>query len=138
MASQPEIGAFGWCDLTVPNADAVRDFYKDVVGWTVTDVSMGDYSDYAMNAPGSGRPVAGVCHAQGINADLPPAWLVYFHVDSLDASIAACQRRGGQVLAGPKSFGPDARYCVIRDPGGAVAALYEGTFQDPAEMTGQP
>ena len=57
-------------DLTVPDADAVRDFYKAVVGWGVQDVDMGGYSDYAMTHPATGQPVAGVCHARGVNAGL--------------------------------------------------------------------
>jgi hypothetical protein len=29
------------------------------------------------------------------------------------------------VLAAPRNFGGQGRYCVIRDPAGAVAALFE-------------
>ena len=43
-ASKPPVGSIGWCDLTVPGADAVRDFYRDVVGWTSTDTDMGGYA----------------------------------------------------------------------------------------------
>jgi catechol-2,3-dioxygenase len=31
--SNPQVGTIGWVDLTVPNADEVRDFYMEVVGW---------------------------------------------------------------------------------------------------------
>ncbi|MGH9367705.1 MAG: VOC family protein, partial [Thermoanaerobaculia bacterium] len=71
------IGSIGWVDLTVENADAVRDFYRDVTGWTISPVDMGGYSDYCMNEPASGKSVAGVCHARGVNADLPAQWLIY-------------------------------------------------------------
>jgi predicted enzyme related to lactoylglutathione lyase len=37
----PPVGSIGWCDLTVENADTIRDFYRGVVGWTSTDVDMG-------------------------------------------------------------------------------------------------
>ncbi len=74
--SAPEVGTIGWTDLTITNADEVRDFYRDVAGWTVTDVDMWGYADYCMNAPGSGAPVAGICHARGVNAALPPLWLI--------------------------------------------------------------
>lgn len=33
-ALKPEIGAVGWFDLTVEDAESVRDFYAGVVGWT--------------------------------------------------------------------------------------------------------
>lgn len=46
--NKPHIGSIGWLDLTVENADAVRDFYQEVVGWTTSGVDMGGYSDYCM------------------------------------------------------------------------------------------
>jgi hypothetical protein len=111
-------------DLTVPDAEEVRDFYEDVVGWKSEPVSMGEYSDYNMTSPATGEPKAGVCHARGGNAGLPPVWLVYLRVADLDASMARCRERGGEVVAGPRSMGSQ-RYCVIKDPAGAAVALYE-------------
>ena len=124
-ASKMEIGTINWADLTVPNADEVRDFYSAVVGWTPVSLDMGGYSDYCMNVPESNRTVAGVCHARGSNANLPAQWLVYITVEDLDRSIGACVERGGKVLAGPTGMGPQGRYCVIQDPAGAAAALFE-------------
>lgn len=121
----PETGSIAWVDLTVPNADEVRDFYAAVVGWEVEEVPMGDYSDYAMRPPGGGAPVSGVCHAQGVNANLPPQWLVYLTVADLDASIARCVERGGKVRVEPFSMGAWGRTAVIEDPAGAVAALIQ-------------
>src|SRR5437868_13442526 len=83
---------------------------------------MGAYADFVMKA--DGEPVAGVCHARGLNADLPALWLVYITDDDLDHSIAECQRLGGSVIAPPRSLG-GGRFCVIKDPAGAVAALYQ-------------
>lgn len=124
MADRQPIGSIGWIDLTVGDADRIRDFYSAVAGWKPSDVSMGEYSDYNMTMPASGTPAAGICHARGGNADLPPSWLIYIVVEDLDASVVACRERGGELVTGPKSFG-DARFCVIRDPAGAVAALYQ-------------
>jgi len=122
--NKPEIGKIGWTDLTVDNADDVRDFYMAVVGWKPSSVDMGGYSDYSMTTPHTGEPIAGVCHARGSNADLPAHWLIYITVADVDASAASCVELGGQVLAGPKNFGGQGRYCVIQDPAGAVAALF--------------
>lgn len=123
--NQAPVGSIGWMDLTVENADEVRNFYSEVVGWTFSGLDMGGYDDYCMNEPASGKTVAGVCHARGTNAGLPPVWLVYVNVADLDASIARCRELGGDVVAGPKSFGGQGKYCVIRDPAGAHLALFE-------------
>lgn len=121
---KPEIGSIGWIDLTVENAVEVRDFYSGVVGWEPAAVSMGDYDDFSMTAPGSGKPMAGVCHARGGNADLPPQWLIYITVADADAAAARCGELGGEVLVGPKDMAGYGRYCVVRDPAGAVSALF--------------
>lgn len=118
-------GNVGWLDLTVQDAPRIRDFYREVVGWGVTDVAMGDYADYAMVPPGSKVPIAGVCHARGVNAGLPAQWLIYIRVADLDASIAAGTRLGGRILAGPRGNPASGRFAVIEDPAGAVMALVQ-------------
>jgi uncharacterized protein len=126
MSNAPEVGSVGWFDLTVENADEVREFYRNVVGWTETALDMGGYSDHCMNQPGDGKTVAGICHARGGNQGLPAQWLLYITVADLDESLKQCEERGGKVLRGARGSG-QGRYAVIEDPAGAVAALYEAT-----------
>lgn len=120
----PPVGSVAWCDLTVEDAPALRDFYERVVGWSADPVSMGEYEDYNMASPGSGAPVAGICHARGTNAGLPSQWILYVTVADLDASLDRCREGGGEVLAPPRSAG-GGRYAVIRDPAGAVLAVWQ-------------
>jgi predicted enzyme related to lactoylglutathione lyase len=125
----PPAGTVAWIDLTVDDADAVRDFYRAVVGWKPEGLSMGDYQDYTMRNAETGAPTSGVCHRRGVNADLPSQWLIYVTVADLDRSINECGIHGGAVIFGPKDMGAHGRYCVVRDPAGAVMAL----MQPPAE-----
>jgi len=124
MGEAKRPGEVLWIDLTVPEAERVRDFYREVVGFEVGGVDMGGYEDFELSPPG-GRPVAGVCHARAGNAGLPAQWLVYFAVDDLDASLERTREGGGEVIAGPKRMPGHGRYAVVRDPSGAVAALFE-------------
>ena len=117
------IGKIGWIDMSVDDADSVRDFYKAVVGWEHADVSMGDYSDYSMTTPG-GEAVSGICHARGSNAELPRGWLIYITVADAEQSAAACEANGGEVIVPVRDLA-GGRFCVIRDPSGATAALYQ-------------
>ncbi len=121
------IGSINWVDLTVNDAGEIRDFYREVVGWNISEVKVGGYSDYCMNEPENGTTVAGICHARGENAHLPAQWLVYINVEDIDRSIARCTMRGGKVIAPLRVMGDQGRYCVIQDPAGAVAALFEPT-----------
>jgi uncharacterized protein len=116
-----KLGEIRMADLTVDSAGSLRDFYKEVIGWKHMDLSMGEYNDYVMQSA-EGDPVAGICHRAGVNADLPPVWLVYFCVEDLAASMGVCKKLGGKVLSGPKGQGSYS-YAVIEDPSGTICAL---------------
>ncbi len=121
-APQKEVGTVSWRDLTVKNAADIRDFYSEVVGWKPMPIDMGDYEDYAMLSPDGRQGIAGICHARGSNANLPPQWLVYITVADLDDSVRRCVDLGGKVVDGPREM-EEFRFCVIQDPAGAVCAL---------------
>ena len=118
-------GSIGWIDLTVKDAPAVRDFYSKVAGWSHQPVTIDDYNDYCMFPPGSKDPISGICHARGLNSDLPAQWLMYIHVESLDKALTECVNAGGKVIGAPRNFGADAVYAVIQDPAGAYVALFQ-------------
>ncbi len=113
-----------WIDIAVDDAAGLRDFYASVVGWTPQSLSMGDYDDFGMN-DSSGETVAGICHAKGPNASLPPMWIPYFQVADLEGSLARCLELGGELLRPLQDMGSYGRLCIIRDPAGAVCALSE-------------
>ncbi len=120
----PKPGTISWCDLTIRNADAVKDFYSAVAGWGVMPIDMGGYSDYCMMPTRSKQPAGGICHARGENVGLPPQWLIYITVPNLAQSLKACTAKGGKILRPTRNVG-EAKMAVIRDPAGAVAALYQ-------------
>lgn len=124
MSDKNQVGKIGWIDITVDDADGVRDFYKEVVGWTSEDVSMGEYSDYSMAMPGTGEAVTGICHARGSNAELRGGWLIYIIVEDVLASVAVCKKHGGKVIVEPRGLS-GGQFCVIKDPSGATAALFQ-------------
>jgi len=117
-------GKILWQDLTVEDAEQVRDFYSAVVGWTFEKVSLGDYEDYNMIHPEDKAVVAGICHKRGVNKNIPSQWLNYVLVDNLDSSIKQCVAHGGKIVDGPKNMG-QARLVIIQDPAGAFLALME-------------
>src|SRR5690606_16612600 len=95
------VGRIAWLDLTVSNAEAMRDFYREVVGWSIQNVDMKDadgaYADYGMLA-GNGEPAGGVCHARGPNTGLPPVWMLYLPVADLDESLRRVEAEGGRIV----------------------------------------
>lgn len=111
-----------WTDLTVPDAESVRDFYQAVVGWKPEDVPVEDYVDFNMMA--NNQPIVGVCHKQGVNKSIPSQWMNYFSVEDLDASLKKVVELNGKVVKEP-SGDAGSRYAIIEDPSGAVCALSE-------------
>lgn len=123
------VGRIAWLDLTVPDASTTRDFYREVVGWSVQDVGMEEggegYADYNMLGE-DGTPAAGVCHARGANAGLPPVWILYLPVGDFAESLRLVEEEGGEIIKTVQGAGGEAQYAVVRDPVGAHVALTPG------------
>lgn len=122
--SKQAIGTMGWLDLTVDNAPQIKTFYTSVVGWNSVDVDMGEYADFMMQSPETGKEAAGICHKRGSNSDIPSQWLPYFIVADIQASLAAVEQLGGSAISKVRSYGND-QFVIIKDPAGAICALYQ-------------
>jgi uncharacterized protein len=123
------VGHISWLDLTVSDASATRDFYRQVVAWSAQDVVMEDanerYADYNMLGA-DGNPAAGICHARGVNLDLPPIWLIYLPVGDLAESVRRVREERGEIIKAGR--GTDGEYVsvVVKDLVGAHLALVQG------------
>lgn len=123
-------GQVGWFDISVPDAEALKDFYSRVVGWKTDPVEMEGYNDHCVIPPGTDAPVGGICHARGSNAELPPQWLIYITVADLDESLRQVKELGGSVIGEIRDYGA-SRYAPIRDPAGAACVLFQNV-EEPA------
>ena len=117
------IGSVGWIDLTVTNAEEVKGFYAEVIGWKPEGLSMGDYEDFNMTV--EGEPKAGICHKKGPNAHIPSQWMIYINIADMTKSTQAVQKLGGKLLSEIKNIPGYGKFCIIEDPAGAVCTLYE-------------
>jgi uncharacterized protein len=119
-------GHIAWLDLTVADAAATRDFYRQVIGWAVRDVAMNEgddsYADYEMLGD-DGAPAAGVCHARGVNADLPPVWLIYLTVGDVEESLRRVLDEDGKVVREARGGDGHLAYATVQDPAGAYFVL---------------
>ena len=117
-------GEIGWIDLTLEDAPRLRDFYSEVVGWSVEELSMGDYPDFVMKC--GDEAVAGICHSRGENAKQPPGWRIYIVVEDLEGSVAACEKLGGRVRVPARVMG-EGSCAIIEDPAGSICALFQAS-----------
>jgi predicted enzyme related to lactoylglutathione lyase len=132
-------GRFCWADLgTSDPADAKR-FYTGLFGWTVEDRPIGNGAFYSMLLSG-GRSVAALYQqdAQQQAMGIPPNWLSYISVESVDRSAEQAARLEGTVLMEPFDVLDVGRMAIIQDPTGAVVALWEPRSHHGAELIEEP
>lgn len=123
-------GQIVWADLTTNQADSLKEFYKDVIGWQEYPVAVKDgeesYNDYAMLYDEK-NPAGGICNQRGINASIPPQWIMYVCVDDVASTLEKAISRGGKLVHENKKADGTYNYVIIQDPAGAVFGF--GKFQ---------
>ncbi len=118
-------GKILWTDLTVDNAEQIKDFYGALVGWTFSEQPVGDYVDFNVHNPEENNEIiSGICHRKGSNSKIPAQWLNYVCVDNLEKSLENCLKLGGKILDGPRKMGKDI-FAIIKDPAGACLAIMQ-------------
>lgn len=113
-------------DLTVDNATAIRDFYKEVIGWEVEEMPLKDgveaYNDYVVK-DSEGNWVGGICHNRGVNQGIPPQWMVYVNVADVGESVRRCIELGGKIIRESRDSHGNYQYVMIQDPAGAILGI---------------
>jgi len=123
------VGHISWLDLSVSDASATRDFYRQVVDWSVQDVEMEDagerYVDYNM-VGADGNPAAAVRHARGVNSGLPPIWIIHLPVGDLAESVRRVREEGGKIIKATRGNNGEYACVVVQDLVGAYLSLVPG------------
>ena len=117
-------GALTWNDLATRDTAAAKTFYGDLFGWRFEDMA----PTYSVIHNGE-RTNGGIREQSEAEAGVPPHWLPYFAVESVDASVARATELGGRALTEPMAV-PAGRFAAIADPQGAAFAVFEGEFDD--------
>ncbi|MHB8439387.1 MAG: VOC family protein [Acidimicrobiales bacterium] len=116
-----ESGALTWNELETSDIAKSKAFYSEVFGW-----SWAGAEQYA-EAQVGGRTIAGAQpRPEGIPADVPDHWLVYFGTADVDADAAKAAALGATVAMAPTDIPGTGRFAVILDPQGAAFGLFQG------------
>jgi uncharacterized protein len=121
MANQPV--SFCWNELHTRDLGAAKAFYSKIFGYGLKSNPMPDGGEYA-ELEVAGRSVAGATGMQGMPAQVPPYWLVYFAVGNTDETLKKAQELGAKVMA-PAMDIPQGRMGVLTDPQGAAFAVIQ-------------
>jgi len=116
-----EPGAFTWSELSSSDVAKSKAFYTAVFGW-----GWGGGDDYP-EAQVSGRTIGAIMsRPEGMPAEVPDSWLVYFGTADVDADAAKAANLGARVTVGPADIPGTGRFAVLLDPQGAAFALFQG------------
>ncbi len=111
-------GAFSWSELSTPDPQAAVAFYKQLFGWTIDAMPMGD-GQYHVAKIGDSA-IAGIMQTPPQAGAMPPSWGCYVTVQDVDATVRSCESLGGRVCAPPMDIPGVGRMAVLQDPQGAV------------------
>lgn len=119
-------GQFVWTDVTVENPTELKEFYKDVFGWSEFAVGMKDgdeeYNDFAMMIDEE-TPAGGVCTKRGQNKEIPSQWIMYINVENIDESLEKCLQLGGKLIHENRKKDGSLHYVIVSDPKGHVFGM---------------
>lgn len=117
-----------WYELLTTDMKAAEAFYTKVVGWTVMPFRQ-DPMAYDMWARAGDVPVGGVMSIPP-GMDFPPHWEMYVGVPKLEDAVAKIERLGGRALSEVIDVPDIGRMRTMKDPQGAVFAIYEPASPD--------
>ena len=118
-----EPGAMCWNELMTPDTAAAGQFYKATFGWSAEEMEMGGGDKYTIFKAGD-QQVGGMMARPARLKDVPPHWLTYFAVTSVDDSVQKVTSLGGKVLQPPTDIPNMGRFAVCQDPQGPVFAFF--------------
>jgi predicted enzyme related to lactoylglutathione lyase len=119
-------GTFSWVDLATTDAAAAKAFYTGLFGWQTEDEDAGGGAVYTICRL-EGDAVSGLYEMTDDMrvTGMPPAWTSYVTVEDADAAVARAKELGGSAIDEAFDVLDAGRMAVLRDPQGAVFAVWQ-------------
>lgn len=123
---QHPAGNFVWMELATTDPPAAKRFYHELFGWQPCDIPMGPDFVYTMFLlHGREACAAYTMKAEDRALGVPPNWLLYIAVDNADQAVSRALELSGQPLSPAFDVPGVGRMAVIRDPVGAIFAIFQ-------------
>ena len=107
------------------DVEAARKFYSDLLGWTYTDMPMGEGGNYTLFKAGEQMVGGMMTMPKDMPPAVPPHWTAYITVKDVDAIARKAVEMGGKALVPPTDIPKTGRFFVLQDPQGAVIAFIQ-------------
>ena len=123
----PITGTFCWNELMTRDTSAAQTFYSQLFGWDTEKMDMGPSGTYTIWKKGE-QGAGGMMAIKGPEMEnVPPHWLSYVSVDSVDTSTQKAESLGAKICVPPTDIPNIGRFSIITDPTGATLGLYQST-----------
>lgn len=123
-------GKVVWHDLLTHDAEAAREFYGDLFGWSFESSS--DAGGRYWDVKREGRTIASMLAVSRDEVEAP-LWLVSVSVADVDAAASRARDLGAAITTEPSELPERGRYAVIEDPAGAFLVLLRSAAGDPPD-----
>ena len=121
--SETTHGQFSWNELVTNDPAAATSFYTQLFGWTTQEFPMPDFTYTVVSAGGANTGQGGIMPTPPSAQGMPPAWISYVTVDSVDNTVKQAEKLGGKIVVPPRDIPEVGRFAVIQDPQGAALAI---------------
>jgi predicted enzyme related to lactoylglutathione lyase len=130
-------GVSCWIDLEPQDAESVGAFYRELLGWTLTNAMPPQAPGHYLIATLDGQDVAAIASGVAALGGGGGGWNTYFAVDDADAAAQAVTAAGGTVTV-PPSDNPGGRAVACVDPEGAPFRLWQAGRRVGAQAVNSP
>ena len=116
-----------WCHIDVLSGDheRARRFYGDVFGWEFEDYpGVGDYTGARTSEDGIESGIGGLAQTVGLRPPASNGIVPYLLAPDMDATLAAIQRAGGEVVIPRTDAHGFGDFAHFRDPDGNLIGLW--------------
>lgn len=124
-----------WVELTTPDVEAARAFYRALFGWSyaISD----EYGGYT-NATVGARRAAGLAGPMPGAPPAPAAWSLYFASDDIEADVARAVELGAKVRVAPMALEPHGSMAICEDPTGAAFGFWQAGEHIGSQVNDEP
>jgi uncharacterized protein len=134
-------GSFSWAELATTDPAAAKKFYTSLFGWGVEESPFGSGPEdiytrlqHTKKDVGALYPMRPEQRSQGV----PPNWLPYVTVNSVDEIAKKAKGLEGKVCMEPLDVMTYGRMAIVQDPGGAALALWQAREHIGAQQINEP
>jgi predicted enzyme related to lactoylglutathione lyase len=116
-------GQFCWSELGTENYTLAFRFYEGIFHWSPgRAVNIPQGRTYQMFKHGE-REIGGILDLKR-DEDVPPHWMHYIRVPSVESAIERAEANGGTVIIGAHQVPDGAKTACLSDPQGAIFSVW--------------